>query len=483
MLRSTLIIILALALTTHLIRAEAPASADDPLVRIDEGHVYRVVNGADITGREVLDVLVEDAWDKYISAFIEFAIRNEEVEKSKVQISDEEIRDEMALLLKTQGRNLVKADEIEKEFGSGVYQALKRTVRVDIGLLKIFQMEKRIDEKLRTVSPEYQRLKKNFIEGRVKAAGVITTPKELGGGEAVRIGPKGYARDEVRKYIIEAEGQIRKSDLSVTLEQLKLEKLVNAEAARLKVALNDNGRNFHFSYLCRLKEREMGVPGIAIMRQIMQQHGMTAEQYMHSRIFSFDALATWIVFQNIKEKQVRAEFALKPDKYKLSENLTAHIFVQVLDPDGHPYGPNWRAPGHGAINTYVERRRNEQFEAAKSKIDGLYKLALENFGDTARKHSDDQNKKADGLIGRLGPNTIPSRPIDKSVLDAASKLKPGEISTPVRSDYGWHILKCLDKQDVTYEEVEERVYMNLIYEARKDLFERLLKTAKVEDKF
>src|SRR5256885_12222465 len=43
-----------------------------------------------------------------------------------------------------------------------------------------------------------------------------------------------------------------------------------------------------------------------------------------------------------------------------------------------------------------------------------------------------------GIVGRVGPETILMPPCDITVRDAALKLKPGEMSAPVRSDYGWH---------------------------------------------
>jgi len=464
--------------------ARAEVAPDNPLMRIADGKVYRIVNGEEIVGKEVLDVLVEEAWDKYLQAFIDYAIRAEEVEKAKIDVSDAEVDAELKLFLKHKGGPLGDdLAKIEREYGGGVLRALKRNMRADVGLMKIFHNEKKLPLEKRIDAKEFDQLKRALVEKRVKLGGVEIDPRKLGGGEGVRIGARGYPRDEIRKYIIEAEGQIPKSDLLEILNQIELDKLVKAEAASRSLTLSDDDRKFHFSYLCRLKEQETGIPGRSIMMQVIQQHGMTPEQYLQSRVFSFDALATLIVKQNIHGKQLRAEFALHPEKYKLAESLIAHIFIQVLDADGHPYGPAWQAEGHNAVNKFVESQREAAFAEGKKKLDGLLPLAKENFEETALKYSDDPNRRAGGLIGRIGKNTIPARPLDQHVIEAAMKLKPGEISDPVRSDYGWHILKCLDKQDVTYEEVEERVYLTLIFEARKKLIDDLLKTAKVEDKF
>lgn len=475
----SLMLLAALAVNLH---AEV-AQPNDPLVHIEEGRVYRVVNDQEISGREVMDVLVEEAWDKYLTAFVDYAIRRAEVERAKIDVPEGEVDAELKMILNNKARVLgINAEEIERRYGSGVVEALKRAVRVDLGLMKIFHNAKKLDTALRTDAKEFEKLKRDFVEKYAQLNGVEADPAKLGKGEAVRIGPRPYPRDEVRQYILEAEGQIPKSTLVDILDQLKLEKLVRAIAKSKGLALNDDDRKFHFSYLCRLKEQQTGVPGRAIMTQIIQKNGMTPEQYLVSRIFSFDALATLVVKQKIRLKQLQAEFAARPDKYKLSESLIAHIFIQVLDPDGHPYGPSWQAEGHASINAYAASAREDAFQKAQVKVDGLVALAKENFDETARKYSDDPNKRANGLIGRLGKDTIPSRPLDKTAIEAAVKLKPGEISAPVRSAYGWHIFKCLEKQDVTFEEVEERVYLTLINEARAALFDTF-KVVKVEDRF
>ena len=330
MIRNVFFFCFAIAMTALAVRAEV-AQPNDPLVHIEEGRVYRIVNGEDITGREVLDVLVEEAWDKYLPAFVDYAIRKQEVERSKIDVPEGEVNSELKLILDTKARMLgINADEIERRYGAGVVEALKRAVRTDLGLMKVFHNEKKLATDLRTDSPQFEQLKRAFVEKYIQLNGVEADPGKLGKGEAVRVGVRPYARDEVRQYILEAEGQIPKSALVDILEQLKLEKLVRQLAAKKGLALNEDDRKFHFSYLCRLKEQQTGVPGRAIMTQIIQKNGMTPEQYLTSRIFSFDALATLLVKQNIRLKQLRDEFDKNPAKYKLAESLIAHIFFKCL---------------------------------------------------------------------------------------------------------------------------------------------------------
>lgn len=63
------------------------------------------------------------------------------------------------------------------------------------------------------------------------------------------------------------------------------------------------------------------------------------------------------------------------------------------------------------------------------------------FGDMARKYSDDVSKNNGGELGWFGPNDIMD-----AVYNAVKNLKPGEVSPVVKTSHGFHILKLEDHQ-------------------------------------
>lgn len=82
---------------------------------------------------------------------------------------------------------------------------------------------------------------------------------------------------------------------------------------------------------------------------------------------------------------------------------------------------------------------------AKSRLVRIYERILngEDFGKLAKANSDDTASAVDG--GNLGW-TVPGKmvPEFENVMD---KLKPGEISKPFESRYGWHIIQVVSRRE------------------------------------
>ena len=118
-----------------------------------------------------------------------------------------------------------------------------------------------------------------------------------------------------------------------------------------------------------------------------------------------------------------------------------------------------------------------ELETAKQKIEEV-KKEIDNgadFAETARKYSTCPSAKKGGDIGFFQRNGS----LVEEFAEAAFLMEVGEISKPVKTQFGYHIIKVTDKEegkDVKYEEVEDMVdfvYMQIKTEALlKGLYEK-----------
>ncbi|MCX6809576.1 MAG: peptidylprolyl isomerase [Candidatus Berkelbacteria bacterium] len=105
----------------------------------------------------------------------------------------------------------------------------------------------------------------------------------------------------------------------------------------------------------------------------------------------------------------------------------------------------------------VEKLRDEQFVSIKArhilvKDEGKSKELLQKikdgakFEDVAKDNSEDQNSKDAGGLLAGGEFLFRDSGLIAEVEDALFKLKAGEISEPVKSEFGWHILKAEERK-------------------------------------
>lgn len=116
----------------------------------------------------------------------------------------------------------------------------------------------------------------------------------------------------------------------------------------------------------------------------------------------------------------------------------------------------------------------------EEKAKALYK-EIENGGDfevLAKENSKDPGSAKQG--GDLGYFT--EERMVPEFAKAAFALDEGEVSEPVKSDFGWHIIKQLDKRRVkipTYNDVKEQLRLKLQEEKLNEVVERLVKKTDV----
>lgn len=124
--------------------------------------------------------------------------------------------------------------------------------------------------------------------------------------------------------------------------------------------------------------------------------------------------ATLALKQQVTEEEARAEYEKRRDDFKQDEQVTAsHILYKVEGDDAA-----WEAA------------RVKAEAAAKKARDGA------DFAALAKAESQDSTAANGGSLGSFGRGQMV-----KAFEDKVFSMKAGEISDPVRTQYGWHVIK------------------------------------------
>jgi len=105
-----------------------------------------------------------------------------------------------------------------------------------------------------------------------------------------------------------------------------------------------------------------------------------------------------------------------------------------------------------------DRVAQERLERIRQRI-----IAGEDFGKLAKAHSDDKASALDGgSLGWVSPGSMVKR-FDRA-MDA---LKPGELSQPVRTRFGWHLLQVMSRRQHDNSSEQQRLQARRLIHKRK----------------
>ncbi len=161
---------------------------------------------------------------------------------------------------------------------------------------------------------------------------------------------------------------------------------------------------------------------------------------------------------NVSEEEITQYFELNQEKYGSPKRVKARHVLFRLAPDAKP--------------EEIEEVRNKAqkvLDEAKAGAD---------FAKLAEKHSDDPGSKTKG--GDLGFFT--KERMVKPFADAAFAMKPGEISEPVKTSFGWHVIKVeqveeakepvlAEKKDKIVDKLTKDGARTVAYDRAEDFYE------------
>jgi peptidyl-prolyl cis-trans isomerase D len=132
----------------------------------------------------------------------------------------------------------------------------------------------------------------------------------------------------------------------------------------------------------------------------------------------------------ITRAQIKDYYEQHPDEFKVPEKVEAsHILIKVGDTADDP-----------------------DVQAAQKQADAVYQRAIagEDFALLAKETSQGPSREEGGYLGIFDKNSM-----IQPFADKAFSMKPGDISEPVRSRFGWHVIKVMDRFDATVNSLEQ----------------------------
>jgi parvulin-like peptidyl-prolyl isomerase len=168
----------------------------------------------------------------------------------------------------------------------------------------------------------------------------------------------------------------------------------------------------------------------------------------------------------------------KSDKPRVK---AAHILVPI----GPKVDPANTKPGEKVPEPTPEERKKQEEEAlAKAKeIHAKVTAPGADFAKIAAEYSDGPSKAKGGDIGIFTPDRMA-----EEFSAAAFALEPGQISEPVKTKFGYHIIKVSGKwpagdlpQDALEDDIKERLRQRKLHQGRRELKDELLAKYKIVD--
>ena len=102
-----------------------------------------------------------------------------------------------------------------------------------------------------------------------------------------------------------------------------------------------------------------------------------------------------------------------------------------------------------------------------------------NFADLAAERSQDTASAANG--GSLGPTVEAAftQQYDPAFAAAALELQPGQISAPVQTQFGWHVIQLLSRDVAPLEQVREQIASQAAAGAFQSWMQERLRSAEI----
>ncbi|MCG8333229.1 MAG: peptidylprolyl isomerase [Proteobacteria bacterium] len=266
--------------------------------------------------------------------------------------------------------------------------------------------------------------------------------------------------EETKAILAQHQQQIPQEQLKAMLPKIQkqaVESIINRhllyeEVDRKKIAYNPERVQAEIDKIAGQ------FPSQAAFEQQLSNHGISLDKMKEDlgQQFRVDALIRgYVDTKNIRvsDDEVLTFYNSNPESFQSPEQVRAsHILLQVANDEPQ------------------EVRTQKRLEMAG--IIGQIEKGAD-FAQMAQNHSDCPSKQNGGDLGAFARGQM-VKPFE----EAAFKMKPGEVSDIVETEFGYHVIKLVEKNEARKEEfadVKDQITNHLISVKEQSEFQELVK--------
>lgn len=219
---------------------------------------------------------------------------------------------------------------------------------------------------------------------------------------------------------------------------------------------------------------------IVTQREIEDELNRMTKDFAGNQINTTQSLENVLALigSNINEIKSSVKHSIALNKY-FKDKLDNKALERVFEENKGLFNGESVRISHILINTRGMKTK-EEFSKALEQIRDIKKEINRglSFDEAVTKYSNCPSAQYGGDLGFIQKKGN----FAKTFLDTAFSLKVGQISEPVQTEYGYHIIKVTDKKeglDIKFEDVKNKVYTEALDVEIIKLLDRLKKEANI----
>ncbi|HLL03005.1 MAG TPA: peptidylprolyl isomerase [Myxococcaceae bacterium] len=235
-------------------------------------------------------------------------------------------------------------------------------------------------------------------------------------------------------------GEARAQLMKEALDALIADKLIDAEVRELGLGVSASEVDEAMADV----KKQNGITDPAQFEQLLAREGYTVKSYR-------DFLTKQISRSRLMQMRVAT-------KVKITEEDLKAAYAQYSKLEGEEFEVHARH----ILVTVDAKATPEQVEEARKKAEAIAAEARRpgmNFEALARARSEGPSKEDGGDLGFFRRGVMVP-----AFEQAAFSLKAGEVSNPIRTNFGWHVLKVEERRAIgvtSYEEMRAKLELQL----------------------